>query len=170
MTELLISALVIFALRTVGITFATLRIMMVVRGKKSLAWIFGLIQALTYIVALGWVLADLGNWMKILGYATGFATGLVVGMIIENRLAIGYTNIRIISPRRGIELAEGLRDSGYAVTEVSAQGQDGMVAILHCSVLRKYESMIKNTIMRLDPEAFITAENVYLVQRGFWNS
>jgi uncharacterized protein YebE (UPF0316 family) len=170
MTEILISALVIFTLRMVGITFATLRILMVMRSRKTLAWVFGLTQALTYITALGWVLSDMGNWTKILGYSLGFATGMMIGMIIENRIAIGYTNIRIISPRRGIETAEGLRDEGYAVTEVSAQGRDGAVAILHCSVLRKFESQIRNTITRLDPDAFITAENVYLVQHGFWNS
>jgi len=170
MNEILISALVIFTLRTVGITFATLRILMVMRSRKTLSWVFGLTQALTYITALGWVLSDMGNWTKILGYAMGFATGMVIGMIIENRIAIGYTNIRIISPQRGIETAEGLRDEGYAVTEVSAQGRDGAVAILHCSVLRKKERKIRNTIARLDPEAFITAENVHLVQHGFWNS
>jgi uncharacterized protein YebE (UPF0316 family) len=170
MNEILYSALVIFTLRMVGITLATLRILMIVHRRKVFAWIFGLFQSLTYVIALGWVLSDLGNWTKILGYAIGFATGLIIGMIIENQMAIGYTNIRIISPHRGIEVAEGLRASGYAVTEVSAQGRDGMVAILHCSVLRKFENRIKNSITQLDPDAFITAENVYLVQRGFWNS
>jgi len=169
-SEFLTAALMIFTLRMIGVAFATLRILMVVRKRKVLAWIFGLSQALTYIIALGWFISDLGNWTKILGYAMGFATGLVVGMFIENRMAFGYTNIRIVSPHRGIETAQGLRDEGYAVTEVSAQGRDGMVAILHCSVLRRYESRIRSSITRLDPEAFITAENVYLVQHGFWNS
>ena len=170
MYELLVSALLIFVLRMIGITFSTLRILMVVRGRKTYAWIFGLSQALTFIVALSWLVSDLGNWMKIHGYAMGFATGLVIGMIIENRMAFGYTNIRIISPHRGLETAEGLRDEGYAVTEVSAYGRDGAVAILHCSVLRRYENQIRNSITQLDPEAFIIAKNVYLVQHGFWNS
>ena len=154
----------------IGVAFGTLRILMVVRRRKLLAWIFGLSQALTYIIALSWFLSDLGNWTKILGYAMGFATGLVIGMLIEKRIAFGYTNIRIVSPRRGIEIAQGLRNDGYAVTEVSAQGRDGAVFILHCSVLRRYESRIRSSITRLDSEAFITAENVYLVQHGFWNS
>jgi uncharacterized protein YebE (UPF0316 family) len=168
-SEVITSALIIFTLRTIGVAFATLRILMVVRKRKALAWVFGFFQPLTYIIALGWFLSDLGNWTKILGYAMGFATGLVVGMLIEKRIAFGYTNIRIVSPHRGMETAQGLRDEGYAVTEVSAQGRDGTVAILHCSVLRKYESRISATITRLDPEAYITAENVYLVQHGFWN-
>jgi len=170
MYSFITAALLIFILRMVGITFSTLRLLMVVRGRKIQAWIFGFSQTMVYIVALGWVLSDIGNWTKFLGYAMGFATGLVVGMILENRLAIGYTNIRIVSPNRGIETAQGLRKQGYGVTEVSARGQDGAVSILHCSVLRKYEKQIKAAIADLDPEAFITAENVYLVQHGFLNS
>ena len=90
-------------------------------------------------------------------------------MLIEKWMAFGYTNIRVVSPHRGIEIANGLRDEGYAVTEVSAQGRDGTVAILHCSILRRYENKIRSKIISLDSEAFITAENVYLVQHGFWN-
>ena len=170
MSDLIASALLIFALRVVGITFATLRMLMTVRGRKAPAWIFGLIQAGIFILSIGWLLVDFGNWMKIIGYAAGFATGLVVGMIFENRMAIGYMNISIVSPRRGMEIAEGLREQGYAVTEVSAQGRDGAVAILQCSVMRKYERRIMSSILNLDPEAFITAKNVYLIQHGFWNS
>jgi uncharacterized protein YebE (UPF0316 family) len=65
-------------------------------------------------------------------------------------------------------MAEGLRDLGYAVTEVSAHGKDGSVEIIHCSVMRKYESRIYAAITKLDPDAFITAKNVYRIQHGFW--
>ena len=169
MSEILTSALIIFVLRVVGVTFSTLRILMVVRGGKLLAWLFGFLQSVIYVATIGWVLSDLGNWTKFLGYAIGFATGLVIGMAMENRLAIGYTNLQIVSPHRGIETAQGLRDEGYAVTEVAAHGKDGSVDVLHCSVLRKYEAKIKTTITRLDPDAFITAKNVYRIQHGFWH-
>ena len=131
MPEFLTSALIIFGLRIVDVTFATLRIFMVVRGGKFLAMLFGFFQALTYVTTIGWVISDLGNWTKILGYAMGFATGLVIGMVIENRLAIGYTNLQIVSPHRGLETAQGLREQGYAVTEVSAHGKDGAVDVLY---------------------------------------
>jgi uncharacterized protein YebE (UPF0316 family) len=170
MPPFLTAALLIFALRVIGITFATLRVLMIVRGRKGPAWIFGLLQSLIYVVSLIWVLSDLGNWLIIVGYAAGFATGVLVGMIIENRLAIGYTNIRVVSPGRGIETAEDLRNEGFAVTEVSAQGLEGAVSILHCSVLRKDEKKIIDRIIHIDPEAFITAENVRLGQHGFWKS
>lgn len=169
MPEVLISALIIFSLRLVGVTFATLRILTVVRGGRLLAWLFGFFQAMTYVITIGWVSSDLGNWLKIVGYALGFATGLVVGMLVENRLAFGFTNLQIVSPNRGLEMAQGLRDQGYAVTEVSAHGKDGSVEILYCSVMRKYEAQIYAAISKLDPDAFITAKNVYRIQHGFWH-
>jgi uncharacterized protein YebE (UPF0316 family) len=168
MFTFLSAALLIFFLRLVGISFSTLRILMVMRGYKWKAWLFGFCQASIYLLALGSVLTQLDNWLVILGYAAGFATGIVVGMFLENRLAIGYTNIRIVSPSRGFETALGLREAGFAVTEVSARGRDGAVSILHCSVMRRYEQQIKALIHHLDPQAFITAENVYLIQHGFW--
>ena len=168
MSEVLISAVIIFGLRTVGVTFSTLRILTVVRGGRFFAWLFGFFQGLTYVLTIGWVFSDLGNWLKIIGYALGFATGLVVGMLVENRLAFGFTNLQIVSPHRGLEMAEGLRDQGYAVTEVPAHGKDGAVDILHCSVMRKYETKIYTAISNLDPEAFITAKHVYRIQHGFW--
>ncbi|MFL7893036.1 MAG: DUF2179 domain-containing protein [Anaerolineales bacterium] len=169
MIQLLTSAGIIFFLRMTDITFATMRVFMVVRGKKVLAWFFGFLQALIYVLVISAILADLENWTKILGYAFGFATGLVVGMTIEKRLALGYTNLQIVCPQRGLEVASALRDEGYAVTEVAAQGKDGAVEILHCSVLRKEEAKLFSSLLDIDPSAFITAKNVYRVQHGFWH-
>lgn len=168
MTVFFVSFLTLFALRLVDITFYTVRIMMVVRGRKGMAWIFGFCQSLVYVTALRAVLSDVGDWGKILGYAAGFATGVITGMWVEGRLAIGYTHLRVISPWRGEELTERLRNAGYAVTEVSGQGKDGMVSILNCSVLRRKAREVEEIIQETDPEAFVTAEAVRSVKRGFW--
>ena len=170
MIEFLISALTLFLLRLVDISLYTLRIMMVVRGRKRMAWIFGFFQSIVFITALRAVLSDLGNWGKILGYAAGFATGVVLGMWIEGRLAIGYTHLRVISPRRGAELVEKLRSRGYGVTEVSAQGRDGMVSLINLSVLRKQAQQAVKIVEEVDPQAFVTAEAVRSVRRGFWGA
>jgi uncharacterized protein YebE (UPF0316 family) len=131
--------------------------------------VFGLLQSIVYVTALGSILADVGNWMKIIGYSAGFATGLVVGMSLEDRLAVGFTHFRITSPARGLETADTLRSEGYAVTEVSGLGKDGAVMILHCSVRRKNEADLVQKIKGADPNAFITAESVRQVQHGFWH-
>jgi uncharacterized protein YebE (UPF0316 family) len=168
--SLIASALFVFSLRIVDITFYTLRIVMVMLGRKRLAWVFGFVQALVYVGAIWTVLSNLDNELKMLGYATGYATGLVVGMIVEDRLAIGYTHLRIVSQSRGIETADGLRQAGFGATEVAAHGINGAVSIIHCSVLRKNLQAVLALIDQFDPDAFITAENVRQIQRGFWQT
>ncbi len=104
------------------------------------------------------------------GYAGGFATGTVIGMLIEERLAIGHGHVRVISPHRGSALADALRDSGYAVTELAARGKDGTVAVLTCSVRRREISRVTRQAQAIDPEAFVTVEDVRPLHRGYWGA
>jgi uncharacterized protein YebE (UPF0316 family) len=170
MIDLLQSALMIFALRVVDVSFYILRLLMVVRGRRLYAWLFGFFQASIFVIAVIAVLTNLDEWLNVVGYAAGFATGNVVGMMIEDRLAIGIIHLRVISPRRGSELVEKLREAGYAVTDLAGRGKDGMVTIFNCHIRRRDEAVVTNMITSLDEQAFITAENVRLVWRGFWRS
>jgi uncharacterized protein YebE (UPF0316 family) len=165
-----LSALLIFALRVSDMTLDTLRVLFVMRGKKRIAWILGFFQSAIFVLAIGRVLTQLDNPLNIIGYAAGFATGNVVGMVIEERIAIGHILINIISSRLGTAIANHLRQNGYAVTEVSARGKDGMVSMINCSVLRKQVDVVRELVNEIDPEAFITAEDVRPVRRGFWRA
>jgi uncharacterized protein YebE (UPF0316 family) len=164
----ILTVLLIFVLRVLDIAAATLRMLMVMRGRKLNAWVLGFIQAMLFVLAIQAVLSDLGSWINIVAYAMGFATGTVVGMSIEERIAIGFKHLRIISSRRGPELAEFLRQQGYAVTEVSGRGKDGTVSLLNCTVQRKDMPQIEKLVKQKDEQAFITADDVIPVSRGFW--
>ncbi len=168
-TEFL-TALLIFGLRVSDMTLDTLRVLFVMRGKRPVVWILGFFQASIFVVAITSVLSNLDSPLSIIGYAGGFATGNLVGMVIEERLAVGHTHIRIISPKWGAAIAHRLRDEGYAVTEISARGKDGMVTILNCSVLRKNVDRVGRMISEIDETAFITAEDVRPIRRGFWRA
>jgi len=110
----------------------------------------------------------LDDVMKIAAYAGGFATGNVVGMLIEKRLAIGYSHISIISREQGKQIAGVLREHDFAVTEIPAQGRDGKVTLLNCSVQRKLSADVERLALELDPEAFITVEDIVPRQSGYW--
>ena len=130
----------------------------------------GFFQSAIFILAISSVLTHLDNPLNVIGYAAGFATGNVVGMWIEERLAIGHVNITVVSSRRGSAIADHLRAKGFAVTEIPARGKDGMVSLLTCSVLRKNVADVRNLVNEIDAEAFITAEDVRPVRRGFWRA
>jgi uncharacterized protein YebE (UPF0316 family) len=168
--DALLGAGLIFLLRVGDMSLDTLRVLFIMRGKKSVVWILGFLQATIFVIAISIVLTSLDNPLKIVAYAAGFATGNVIGMLIEEKLAIGYIQIRIISSRFGSAIAEELRDEGFAVTEVAARGKEGMVALLSLSVLRKQVNDVKNIVNKIDDTAFITVENVRPVRRGFWRA
>ncbi len=155
-------------LRLVDVSFYTIRLMLVRRGYRLLTMVFAFMQSLVFVTALRSVISDLDNWGKALGYSLGFATGMILGMWLEERLAVGYTHLRIISYGHGIQLTSHLRRAGYAVTEVSALGKDGTVTLLNCGVRRRSVHKVEKLIAEIDPQAFITAEDVRPVQRGRW--
>jgi uncharacterized protein YebE (UPF0316 family) len=169
-TQALLSAGMIFALRVGDMTLDTLRVLFVMRGRRGIAWVLGFFQSAIFVLAITSVLANLNNPLNIIGYAAGFATGNVLGITIENRLAIGHANLRIISSRRGAAIAEYLRSAGYAVTEIPARGKDGMVTMLAVSVLRKNIEQVRSSVNNVDPEAFITAEDIRPLRHGYWRA
>jgi uncharacterized protein YebE (UPF0316 family) len=163
-------ALLIFFLRICDMSMDTLRVLFVVRGKRLIVWILGFMQSLIFVIAISSVLTGERNYLNIVGYATGFATGNIVGMIIEGKLAIGHVLVTIISSNRGALLAEKIRASGYAVTEIAGRGKNGTVFELHASILRKDVDHLETIVLEADPTAFVTAEDVRPVRRGFWRS
>jgi len=165
-----LGALGIFALRLTDMTFDTLRMLYVMRGRKTFAWILGFCQSAIFVIAITSVLSNLDNPLNILGYAAGFATGNVIGMWVEEKLAIGHTHVNIVSPGHGSAIAERLREAGFGVTEIPARGKEGMVTLLQCSVLRKNVDLVRKAVNEIDPDAFITAEDVRPVRRGFWRA
>lgn len=166
----LIGALVIFGLRVLNMTLDTLRMLFTLRGMKALSWGVGFVVSLIYVLLLTSVLSNLNNPLYIIAYAAGFATGGVVGMWIEERLAIGFVHLQVISPRRGVVMAEKLRENGFAVTEIPARGKDGMVSMLSLSVRRKQVLSVEKIVNECDEAAFVTSEDVHPVRHGYWRA
>ncbi len=165
-----IGGLTIFALRVGDMSLDTLRMLFVVRGRKGIAWALGFVQSIIFVLAITSVLSHLNNPLNVIGYAAGFATGNVVGMWIEERLAIGHVKLSIVSQRLGANLSQGLRENGFGVTEIPARGRDGRVSMLSVSILRKDVPRVQAIIHEKEPEAFVIAEDVRALRRGFWRA
>ncbi len=162
--------LAIFLLRVSDMSLDTLRVLFVIRGRRPLAWLLGFLQSILWVIAITSVLSTLGNLWNLVAYAAGFATGNVVGMMIEERLAVGHAHMRIMSSRRGSAIADTIRKSGYAATELSGRGKDGMVSVINCSVRRRDIRQVRHQVEEIDPEAFITVQEIRPLNRGFWRA
>lgn len=165
-----ITALGIFLLRVFSIALDTVRMISVLRGKKTMAWVLGVATSMLFVLSIGWVMADLSNPLKVVAYSVGFATGSVVGMSLEKKMAMGHMFLTVISSSRGAAIAEELRNTGYAVTEIPARGKDGMVSMLELGAERKDMPVIQKMITDIDPDAFITSRDIEPIHRGYWGT
>lgn len=166
----ILTAGLIFLLRVSDMSLDTIRVLFVFRGRRGYAWVLGFFQSLLFVLAITSVLSNLDNILNVIGYAAGFATGNVVGMMIESRLAIGHIHMTVISSFCGPRVVETLRGNGYAVTEISGRGLSGVVTVMHIDVLRKNVHDVETIVLETDPDAFITAEEVRPLRRGFWRA
>ena len=167
----LLIALSIFLLRVVDMSLDTIRVLFVVRGRKALAWVLGFFQSAVFIIAISNVLTNKQSILTIFAYAAGFATGNVVGMLIEERLAVGHIHISIVSPARGVgHCRNAARPWLCGDRDFRARGQSGTVTLLHVDVMRKQFEQVEKLVRETDHEAFVTAEDVRPVRRGFWRA
>ena len=166
LAAIFLSALFVFLLLVLDRTLDTLRLLFMMRGRKLLAGLVGFFQATIFIVAITQVLKHDFNAWTILGYASGFATGVMVGMTIDERLAMGFGHLRIISQAKGQVIADVLRQAGHAATLLSGTGKDGAVSIVNCTVRRKDVKVVEALVQEVDPSSFVTLDEVRSLARG----
>lgn len=161
------SFLFIFLARLLDVSMMTIRTLMVVRGKRMTAAIIGFVEVSIYIIALGEVFKNLNSWSNILAYSGGFAVGNYVGSYIEEKMAMGFLNIQVISKKCPDQLTETLRDDGFGVTVVEGEGRVDFRKILFIIAKRKDFPVIMDKVLASDPEAFVTALDARSIRGGF---
>jgi uncharacterized protein YebE (UPF0316 family) len=162
-----LGGLFVFCLRLTDVTLGTLRILMTVRGRKLLAGAVGFVEVTIFAVAISQVVRNMDNLWNILGYAAGFAAGTIVGMTIEERLALGFTVVRIISSEMGKNLVQAIRKAGFGATEMMGQGMNHAVTVLEVTVCRPDLPAVLQIVDRVDSKAFVTVEEARRVYRGW---
>jgi len=161
--------LFIFLARICDVTLDTIRIIFVSKGMRKIAPLIGFFEILIWLMAISKIMQNLDNWACYVAYAGGFATGNYFGMFVEEKLAIGHEMIRVITRADASQLINELRENGYGVTSVKAEGADGEVGILYIIARR---SMIKDILLLINkhnPMAFYTIESIKFVNKSVFH-
>ena len=169
-TQSILIALGIFLVRVIATILDTLRLIFTMRSNKFWVWMLGFFNSLIWVLTFAFVLSDIDNIVNVIVYAAGFATGNVMGMWIEDKLAFGFAEVRVISSQWGAAILDALRENDYAVTEIPGRGKDGMVSVITTSVRRSQISDVEVLVREVDENAFITTEDVKAVRSGFWRA
>jgi uncharacterized protein YebE (UPF0316 family) len=111
---------------------------------------------------------NLNNAACYIAYGAGFGMGTFLGILIEKKLAVGRSIIRIITQKDATELINHLTSEGYGVTHLDAQGSKGLVHIIYMVIRRHDYERIVGMILRFNPKAFFTVEDVNIVSEGIF--
>lgn len=161
------TVILIFFLRIIDVSLGTIRTILIVRGKRSLAPLIGFIEVTIWVVAVSQVITSIDNVWKVLAYSGGFAAGTLVGMWLEERLALGDVAVYVVSREAGEEIAQEVRKADYGATELPAFGHSGPVSMVSVVTPRKRLDELLRLVNSFDPLAFVTIDDKRQVVRGY---
>lgn len=156
----------IFFSRVIDVSLDTIRIVFISKGNKILAPILGFFEVLIWLVAITRIMENLDNVIYYFAYAGGFAAGNYIGLIIEEKLAMGVQLFRIITQKEASTLILRLREKGYSVTSVEAEGNTGLVHIIFSVVKRSESQKVIEIINHFNPNAFYSIEDIRKVNEN----
>lgn len=159
---------IILIVNIVYVSLFTMRMILTMKGRRYVAAFVSMFEVIMYVIGLGLVLDNLDEIQNIIAYAVGFASGVIVGMKIEEKLALGYITVNVVSSNPDIEFTRRLRNEGYGVTSWFSYGMEGDRLSMQILTPRKYELRLYETIKTLDPKAFIISYEPKQIHGGFW--
>jgi uncharacterized protein YebE (UPF0316 family) len=159
--------LFIFFARVTDVSINTMRIMMVMAGRRNIAPFLGFVEALIWLVAIGQIFQNMGHISSYFAYAGGFAMGTYVGMRIEERIAMGNVILRIITREPANDLIEKMKAVNMRFTAIDGSGSRGPVNLIFMVIKRQELPQRVKMIREFYPNAFYSVESVRMVSDQF---
>ncbi len=159
-------AVLIMLMRICDVTFGTFRTILVVQGKKYYAALAGFVEVLIWIFAMRYIVEHMDQTINLIGYALGFAIGNIMGISLEQKVALGFSQINIVSLHHTDKIADKLREMKFGVTIIPAEGSAGGVSILLVIVKRKHQRKVMEIAESIDKHSFITIQQA-IPYRGY---
>lgn len=164
----LVMVAIILVINIVYVTLFTVRMILTLKGLRYVAAFVSMIEVIIYVVGLGLVLDNLNEIQNLIAYAIGYGIGVVAGSLIEEKLALGYITVHVVSTNPDLAFTRKIREKGYGVTSWSSYGMDGDRLSMEILTPRKYELRLYELIQEIDPKAFIISYEPKRIHGGFW--
>lgn len=159
-------AVLIACMRISDVSLDTIRVILVVQGKKYYAGLVGFFEVLIWVFAIRYVFQHLDAIPNLFGYAIGFGLGNIIGVTIEQKIGFGFVQLNVISLHNTDDIANNLRKSRFGVTILPGEGGAGGVSVIILIVARKLQKKVISLIESIDKKAFITVQGS-IPYRGF---
>jgi len=157
---------IIFVAETVVVTLATIRIIFIARGMKTLASFVCLFEVSIWLFAIGQVMRNLSDLRCSAAFAGGFTIGNYLGVLIHDKMAIGHLVVRIITSKDAQDLVASFKAADYGVTCVDAMGAKGPVQVIITVIKRRDLVRVRDLIQTFDEKVFYSVEDLHSTAEG----
>lgn len=167
--ELLILCIKIFLVRILDVSLGTIRTIITIKGKTSLASIVGFIELLIWFIIVKEALNTESSSIFIaISYALGFAVGTYIGSMISNRIIHINLAIQIITSKGDI-IAGILRDNNYGVSIMDIRGKvDDHKCLLLVHTNDRNMNNVCKLVNDIDSSAFVFINEIKYLYNGFY--
>jgi uncharacterized protein YebE (UPF0316 family) len=143
---------------------------MMVKGQRLKAAGLGFVECAIWGLVISTIIGTLGdNILLLLFYCIGYATGLFLGSTIENKIALGTSNLELIANDEStVKITNYLkeRNKGYTVFEGHGS-KDKMNMIFIVIPRREMPTMLREIRHECDGKVFVVASDVSKYAGGY---
>lgn len=158
------------AAKIVEISIQSLKTCMMVKGQRLKAAGLGFVECIIWGLVISTIIGTLGDDIfLLLFYCVGYAAGLFIGSTIENKIALGTSNLELIanddSTKKIIQYLKS-ENRGYTIFEGHGS-TDKMNMIFIVLPRREMPRVLKKIRSSCDNKVFVVASEVSKYAGGY---
>lgn len=162
--------IIICAAKIIEITIQSLKTCMMVKGQRLKAAGLGFVECAIWGLVISTIISTLGdNLLLLLFYCIGYATGLFLGSTIENKIALGTSNLELIASDESTEkITEYLKSNNRGYTVFEGHGSIDKMNMIFIVLPRKETPRVLKEIKKsCDSKVFVVASEVSKYAGGY---
>ena len=166
----IVVCLIVCATKIVEISIQSLKTCMMVKGQRLKAAFLGFVECMLWGLVVSGVISTLGdNLLLLVFYCFGYAVGLFLGSTIENKIAIGTSNLELIASDDSTKkITRYLKEQGRGYTVFEGRGSvDKMNMIFIVLPRKETPKVLKEIRACCDNKVFVAVSEVSKYAGGY---
>ena len=162
--------LIVCCAKIVEISIQSLKTCMMVKGQRLKAAGLGFIECTIWGLVISTIIGTLGdNYILLLFYCGGYATGLFLGSTIENKIALGTSNLELIANDESTQkITAYLREHNRGYTVFEGHGSIDKMNMIFVVLPRKETPRTLKEIRTIcDNHVFVSVSEVSKYAGGY---
>jgi uncharacterized protein YebE (UPF0316 family) len=166
----IVLCLIVCATKILEISIQSLKTCMMVKGQRLKAAGLGFVECVIWGLVVAAVIGTLGdNLLLLLFYCIGYAAGLFIGSTIENKIALGTSNLELIASDESTEkIVAYLKEQGKGYTVFEGHGSTDKMNMIFIVLPRKeMPAVLKDIRKSCNDKVFVVASEVSKYAGGY---